>query len=206
MQNDQTQNVDELHSQRAPQRALRPVMFYLIVALVFFSDQISKAWIKDALPRRPNGEMPIIGDAFLLSLTHNHGGAWGVLPQGNYLFVVFAAFAIVALIIAYHRMQRIELLVGTAFALALGGAAGNLLDRLRYGSVVDFFYVKIINFPIFNVADSAITVGILLLFFHFLRTAREEDKMEADKREEDKTKAAKAETYSAEAAPAKLTE
>ena len=196
MQNNQTKNVKGLHLEREPARALRPVMFYLIVALVFFSDQISKAWIKDALPHHTNGEMPIIGDAFLLSLTYNHGGAWGVLPQGNHLFIIFAAFAITALLIAYHRMRRIELLVGTAFALALGGAAGNLLDRLRFGSVVDFFYVKIINFPIFNVADSAITIGILLLFFHFLMTAREEHNVEA----------AKGETYSTEAAPAKATE
>ena len=83
-------------------------------------------------------------------------------------------FAIVALLIAYHRMQRIELFVGTAFALALGGALGNLLDRLRFGSVIDFFNVKIINWPIFNVADSAITVGIILLLLHFVRTSREE--------------------------------
>ncbi len=160
----------------APQpagRELRPVVFYLIVALVFLSDQISKAWISKTLV--PGGEQPVIGDAFVLSLTHNHGGAWGVLPQGNVLFIAFAAFAILALLVAYHRMRRIELFVGAAFALALGGALGNLLDRLRFGSVVDFFYVKIINFPIFNVADSAITVGIILLLIHFLRTPHTEE-------------------------------
>lgn len=158
-------------------RALRPVVFYLIVALVFVSDQASKAWISKMLV--PGGERPVIGDAFVLSLTHNHGGAWGVLPQGNVLFIVFAAFAILALLAAYHRMRRIELFVGTAFALALGGALGNLLDRLRFGSVVDFFYVKIINFPIFNVADSAITIGIILLLIHFLRTPHTEETVTA---------------------------
>ena len=158
-------------------RALRPVAFYIIVLLVFVSDQASKAWISRTLAT--GGERPIIGDAFVLSLTHNHGGAWGVLPQGNALFIGFAAFAILALLAAYHRMQRIELFVGAAFALALGGALGNLLDRLRFGSVVDFFYVKIINFPIFNVADSAITVGILLLMIHFLRPVPEADKADA---------------------------
>jgi signal peptidase II len=155
-------------------RELRPTMFYIIVVLVFVSDQLSKAWIKNMLPAR-GGEMPILGNAFLLSLTYNRGGAWGVLPQGNGLFIAFAAFAVIALLVAYHRMKRIELFVGTAFALALGGALGNLLDRLRFGSVVDFFYIKIINFPIFNVADSAITIGIFLLLIHFLRTAREEE-------------------------------
>ncbi len=156
-----------------PTRALSPLYFYLIVGMIFVADQMSKNWIKATLPGR-GGEIPILGDAFVLSLTYNHGGAWGVLPHGNGLFVIFASFAIVALTIAYHRMRHLELFVGTAFALALGGALGNLLDRLRFGSVVDFFYVKIINFPIFNVADSAITVGIFLLLIHFLRTAKEE--------------------------------
>lgn len=156
-----------------PLRALSPLYFYLIVGMVFVADQMSKNWIKATLPGR-GGEIPIIGDAFVLSLTYNHGGAWGVLPHGNSLFVIFASFAIVALTIAYHRMRHLELFVGTAFALALGGALGNLLDRLRFGSVVDFFYAKIINFPIFNVADSAITVGIFLLLIHFLRTAKDE--------------------------------
>ena len=161
-------------SSRLTVRELRPAMFYMIVALVFVSDQVSKAWIKNTLPAR-GGEMPVLGNAFLLSLTYNRGGAWSILPHGNNLFIAFAAFAIVALLIAYHRMKRIELFVGTAFALALGGALGNLLDRLRFGSVVDFFYVKIINFPIFNVADSAITIGIILLLLHFLRAPREEE-------------------------------
>lgn len=157
----------------APIRALRPSMFYLIVALVFVSDQLSKMWVMKTLPPM-GGERPIFGNAFLLTLAHNQGGAWGVMPHNGMLFILFAAVAIVALLIAYHRMQQIELFVGTAFALALGGALGNLLDRLRFGSVIDFFNVNIIHWPIFNVADSAITVGIVLLLLHFVRTSRED--------------------------------
>ena len=157
-----------------PIRGLRPTLFYAIVALIFASDQATKAFITRTqgleLPR------PVIGKAFELMLTHNHGGAWGVLPHGNMLFVVFAGVAIVALLVAYHRMARVELLVGTAFALALGGALGNLLDRLRFGYVVDFFYARIINFPVFNVADSAITLGIGLLVWHFLQSAIDESR------------------------------
>ena len=153
-----------------PVRALRPAMFYLLVALVFLSDQISKAWIQTRL--RYEESLPIFGDAFTLTLTHNTGGAWGTLPSANSFFILVAGFAAMALLIAYYRMKRVELFVGGAFALAMGGALGNLLDRLRYGYVVDFFDARFIHWPVFNVADSAITFGIVLLMAHFFRASR----------------------------------
>ncbi len=166
------ESVSATPEQHAPVRALRPILFYLIVALVFASDQLSKWWVMKTLG--DGGEKQIFGNAFMLTLAHNRGGAWGVMPQNGIVFIVFAAVAIVALMVAYHRMPQIELFVGTAFALALGGAMGNLLDRLRFGSVVDFFNVNIIHWPIFNVADSAITIGIILLLLHFVRSPKED--------------------------------
>ena len=163
--------LDEEH-QEPIVRCLRPSTFYGIVALIFVCDQFSKAWVRHMLYWGQS--RPILGNAFALTLTQNTGGAWGLLPQGNLLFVGFAAVAVIALLFAYHRMQRIELLVGGAFALALGGALGNLLDRLRFGYVVDFFDARIIHWPIFNIADSAISLGIVLLLLHFFRSARDE--------------------------------
>jgi signal peptidase II len=155
-----------------PAGGLRPAYFYVIVVCVFLADQVSKAWIMKALALQESYE--VFGKAFLLTLTHNTGGAWGMLPKGNYLFIVFASVAIFALLYAYHRMARSELLVGAAFALALGGALGNLLDRLRYGWVIDFFEARIIHWPIFNVADSAISLGIVLLVCYYFKTWRSE--------------------------------
>jgi len=157
----------------SPSRALRPALFYLIVGVVFASDQLSKLWIQRTMIFS-GASRPILGNAFLLTLTQNTGGAWGLLPKGNLLFIIFAVLAVAALLLAYHNMKTIDLFVGAAFALALGGALGNLLDRLRYGYVVDFFEARIIHWPIFNVADSAITLGIVLLLLHFLQSAREE--------------------------------
>ena len=153
-------------------RAIRPVTFYLIVAIIFFADQKSKAWITTRLQLN-GGSLPIVGDKFQLTLAHNTGGAWGLLPHGNLFFILFAVVATGALLFAYHKMPQIELFVGGAFALALGGALGNLLDRVRYGYVVDFFDARFINFPVFNVADSAITFGIVLLMIHFFRAPKE---------------------------------
>ena len=153
---------------KSEENGLRPAFFYLTVALVFIGDQISKSWIQKEMAFYTT--RPIIGEKFELYLTQNHGGAWGVLPSGNILFIVFAIIASFALIYAYHKLARHDVLIGSSFALALGGALGNLLDRVRYGYVVDFFYAKIINWPVFNVADSAISVGIVLLLWHYGRT------------------------------------
>lgn len=153
-------------------RNLRPIAFYAIVSIVFLSDQLTKAWIQHAMYWEES--RPIFGDSFRLTLTRNTGGAWGLLPNGNALFIAFAVVAVAALVFAYHRMARIELLVGAAFALALGGALGNLLDRVRYQYVVDFFEARIIHWPIFNIADSAITLGIVLLLVHFVLSGRTE--------------------------------
>ncbi len=150
----------------ASARTLHPGIFYTLVILVFLADQMSKSWIQRTLGL--DQSRPVIGDIFNLTLTRNTGGAWGLLPHGNTLFICFAVLAVIALVYAYHHLANIELLVGTAFALAMGGALGNLADRIRNGYVVDFFYLKIIHFPIFNIADSCITVGIGLLMFHFL--------------------------------------
>ncbi len=159
-----------------PVRALRPALFYVIVAFVLVADQVSKVWVQRALVF--DESRPLLGDAFLLTLTHNTGGAWGMMPNGNLLFSAFACFAALALVVAYHRMPRVSLLVGAAFALALGGALGNLSDRLRHGYVVDFFDARIIHWPVFNIADAAITMGIALLMMHFIRDPRSQGVVE----------------------------
>ena len=162
-----------------PVRALRPRTFYLIVALVFAADQISKATMQRFLTwEQP---WPRYGSPLAFTLTRNTGGAWGLLPQGNVLFIAFAGVAVIALLFAYHRMPRVDLPVGGAFALALGGALGNLLDRLRYGYVVDFFDARIIHWPIFNIADTAISCGILLLLWHFFRSGSAEQENDASR-------------------------
>jgi signal peptidase II len=168
-----TQNADTLEP--APSRSpvetgLRPFVFYLIVLIVFAADQWSKMWIQKNLGYEQSRS--IVGNSFLLTLTHNTGGAWGLLPHGNPVFIGFAFVAAAALLFAYHRVARPDSLIAGAFALALGGAFGNLLDRMRFGYVVDFFDARFIHWPIFNVADSAISLSIVLLLIHFLRSAK----------------------------------
>lgn len=161
---------DSMVAEEPAHRALQPKTFYSIVLLVFVADQFTKIQITRYLTW--DQSRPLLGRAVALTLTRNTGGAWGLLPHGNRIFMVFALAAAAALLFAYHRMSRIELPVGAAFALALGGALGNLVDRLRFGYVIDFFELRSIHFPVFNIADSAISLGILLLCLHFLRSTR----------------------------------
>ncbi len=165
-------SIDSEFVPSAPVGGLRPIAFYIIVLLVFVSDQWSKAWIQRTLGYEESRD--VFGKAFTLTYTHNTGGAWGLLPHGNPLFIGFALVAAVALLYAYHRIARPDAMVSGAFALALGGAFGNLVDRLRYGYVVDFFDARIIHWPVFNVADSAISCSIVLLLIHFVRSAKTE--------------------------------
>jgi signal peptidase II len=149
---------------------VKPLLFYLVSIVIVIADQVSK-WV--VLQNLPLGlSRPALGNFLMLTHTRNTGGAFSLFPAGNSTFVVVAIIAIGALVFAYHRFQKTNLFVSAALGLALGGAIGNLIDRIKYGYVIDFFDLHAGTnhtvWPIFNIADSAITVGILLLAVHFL--------------------------------------
>lgn len=132
--------------------------------MVIVADQITKFVILRSLPF--GASRPVLGPLLSLTHTRNTGGAFSLFQANNEIFIVVASLATVALLVAYHRYHRDHLPVAAALALALGGAIGNLIDRIRYGYVVDFFDIHI--WPIFNIADSAITVAIVVLLWRFL--------------------------------------
>ncbi len=147
---------------------MRPVLFYMTALSILAGDQVSKWAVASHIP--VGASIPAIDHVLYLTHTRNTGGAFSLLQARNTVFVVVAVVAMAALIYAYHRSRKCDLLHDAAIALALGGAAGNLTDRLRFGSVVDFFDLR--WWPVFNVADAAITVGIVLLAWGFLISGR----------------------------------
>ncbi len=146
-----------------------------IVALTFIADQVTKWAILDAM--RPPGvtETPFNGVGTISALpildfvlVWNRGVSFGMGNTGSIWSTIgFAAIAVIVAAILLVWMARTpKLLLAVALGLIVGGAIGNLLDRLRFGAVVDFLYVHVAGFdwwPAFNVADSAITVGAILL-------------------------------------------
>lgn len=148
---------------------------YGIALVVLLADQATKAWVLAVHGRWPDGDLVLIPGFFSLSFNVNTGGAFGILPHGTLLLALAAAVAAAA-IVYYTARATLPLpqMLGIALALPLGGAIGNLLDRVRLGHVVDFLALyagpdRQWQFPIFNVADTAICVGVGLLALYYGR-------------------------------------
>lgn len=148
---------------------LRDLALPLLALIILAADQASKAWIIQNVPL--NGSLDIIpplASFFVLTHITNSGAAFGMFPQAGLIFT-FVALGVSLVIVFYHRsLPPGQWLVRVSLGLQLGGAIGNLIDRLRYGYVVDLLYVRM--FPVFNIADSAIVLGVILLMLHLLRT------------------------------------
>jgi signal peptidase II len=132
-----------------------------IAAVVLVLDQISKAIVARSL--RGHAPVQMLGGLFQLDYTRNTGAAFSIFPNGGWFFAVIAAAVIAGILIYFPRVRHHGTLVTLAFGLILGGAIGNLVDRLRLGYVVDFIDFR--WFPVFNLADSAIVcgAGVLIL-------------------------------------------
>ncbi|MEW6033945.1 MAG: signal peptidase II [Chloroflexota bacterium] len=144
-----------------------------IAALVVAADQASKLWIRSHLS--PSESLPPEG-FFRLTYIQNTGSAFGLFANQTLLLTIIGIVAVAALL-TFIRHQPLRNIWGSlAVSLLLGGSAGNLLDRLRLGYVTDFIDIGLENgfrFFVFNVADSAITVGTFLLAFTLLRLGRQ---------------------------------
>jgi signal peptidase II len=156
-------------------RDRRPVLL-LISALVILADRLTKNAIVHRI--RPGYSIPVIPGVFRLSHVLNTGAAFSLMenlpPNGVRLGLI--GFSIVAAIIVFAmlwRAGRTISLTSVALALILGGALGNLYDRIRFHHVVDFLAVRVYhyNWPDFNVADSCIVIGACLLLLEIFRPA-----------------------------------
>ncbi|WP_305909699.1 signal peptidase II [Methylomarinum sp. Ch1-1] len=118
---------------------------------------------------------------FNLTYVHNTGAAFSLLSEaGGWQRWLFAALAVIisaVLTIWLSRLQKHETLLAIALALVLGGALGNLIDRLAYGYVIDFLdiYYRDWHWPAFNIADSAITLGVVLMLLESIGVGRQKD-------------------------------
>ena len=138
-------------------------MIPAIIISVLFLDQLTKFLAASFL--RLNTPVILIKHFLNLSLVHNRGAAFGILKNQLFVFVVISLLAI-ALILYHLKDKKRSLLSSISLSLILGGAAGNLIDRLRFGFVVDFLDFRV--WPVFNIADSAITIGVVLLTWELL--------------------------------------
>lgn len=134
------------------------MMIFVIVLIVLSLDRLTKSLVTNNL--LDNQSIPIIKGIFHLTLIHNRGAAFGILKNQIPLFIFTSLFAII-LIYSNLRNNRHRKCYSVSLTLILAGALGNLIDRLFLGYVIDFLDFRI--WPVFNLADSAITVGAILL-------------------------------------------
>jgi signal peptidase II len=137
----------------------------LIAAAVIALDQITKEWIRATIPKYTYIiPFPEVGNYFILEHVENNGAAFGILQNQNRLLIVVALIVSAAILFYAPRLSSDQNLLRVFLGLQLGGALGNVIDRLNHGYVTDFVRIGIPGFyywPSFNVADSAIVVGVI---------------------------------------------
>lgn len=140
-------------------------MTALIAAVILFLDQLSKLLVSRFLSL--NESVPVVPGVFHVTLVHNTGAAFGLFKGGVAMCIVTSLIVIAVLVAMLASRACRPWALTVAFSLILGGAAGNLIDRALWGHVVDFIDLRV--WPVFNVADSAITVGALIACWQYYR-------------------------------------
>ena len=160
--------MDSLTAAPGPGRAdtgrSRRALVVLVAALLLALDQLTKWLVVTHLQR---GAFVRVCPFLKIKYTYNTGVAFGLWAGGGRVLPVLAAVCIIALLIWGSRYARRSALVGWALALVVGGALGNMLDRVRLGHVIDF--IDLSFWPVFNFADMCVVAGALLLLYHGLR-------------------------------------
>lgn len=142
----------------------RWISIYGIAIILIMIDQWTK-WL--VVKNMELGEsIPIIDSFFYITSHRNSGAAWGILQDQMVFFYIITVIVVGFIIFYIQKYAKDSMLLGISLALVLGGAIGNFIDRLLRKEVVDFFdiYIGSYNYPIFNIADSALVVGVIFLF------------------------------------------
>ncbi|MBI4299576.1 MAG: signal peptidase II [Chloroflexi bacterium] len=158
---------------------MRDAPWFLLSALVIALDQLTKFLIRSNLSL---GES--IPNSGFVRLTHvtNSGGAFGLFAGRNFPLILAAAVGILVIFLYYRYPPRESTLLRLSLALMLGGAIGNLVDRLRQGYVTDF--VDLTLWPVFNLADSSITIGVVALGYYLIFCSKDEPQSVKQRRRE----------------------
>lgn len=137
-------------------------MLYLITGIILVLDQWIKLLIRNNF--QVNQSLPVIKNIFHLTYIRNIGAGFGILAGYRYLFIMISLVTIGGLLVYRYRLNARSPFLDTSVGLIIGGATGNIADRLRLGYVVDYLDFRI--WPVFNLADSAVVIGVGLLILY----------------------------------------
>jgi signal peptidase II len=153
------------------------VWYYILALFVIFIDQWTKWLIVKYMELGQS--IPVIETFFYLTSHRNRGAAWGMLQGQMWFFYIITVIVIGAVIYYMQRYAKEQPLLGLSLGFILGGAIGNFIDRLLRKEVVDFIdvYIFSYNYPIFNIADSALVIGVgMIMILTFLEGKQEKEK------------------------------
>ncbi len=150
---------------RRKEETFRVIRFYGLVLLVVLLDQLVKFSVLRTFTEGQS--VPVIPEVFHLTLVFNHGIAFGLFQEHGAFLLILITVSLIFLVSAYRFLSGQGTAVRTAMALIIGGAIGNWIDRLRVHAVVDYLDFRV--WPVFNLADSAITVGVVIYLWAAFR-------------------------------------
>lgn len=148
------------------------MFLFILAAIVLILDQVSKFIICRTM--LPGESSPVIENIFHLTHVQNKGAAFGLFPNQTLFFISITLLTILPILFFHQRLAKKGGSLSWALGLILGGALGNLIDRIRLKAVIDFldFSLKGHHWPSFNIADSAITIGAVILLFSIFRKGK----------------------------------
>ena len=154
-------------------------LYYLFALIVIGMDQLTKWLVIQKMDLYES--IPSIDHFFYITSHRNAGAAWGILQGQMAFFYIVTVFVIIGLIYYMEKYARNNKLTAVSLSLILGGAIGNFIDRLLRQEVVDFLDVMIFtyDFPIFNVADSCLVIGVILIFIATIMEEKRKGQEEA---------------------------
>lgn len=147
------------------------VLWCLFLCILFF-DRLSKYLANTKLLLHQS--IPVIKNIFHLTLIYNRGAAFGILKDQSYFFIFISLIAVIFIYLRLRENRSKEKSLELALVLILTGTLGNLIDRISFGYVIDFLDFRI--WPVFNIADSSITVGAIVLAYSILQSKRQNPK------------------------------
>jgi signal peptidase II len=151
-------------------------MFFYIIAGTFLLDQTTKTVVQFLMYQGES--IPVLPPVFYLTYIMNPGAAFGFLAYQTHVFIIISVVLIAGMLLGYRKLPPGRGLLRTGMGMIVGGALGNLADRLRYGLVVDFLDFRV--WPVFNVADTAIVIGTGFLIWEILMDKGPKEKQESE--------------------------
>jgi signal peptidase II len=150
---------------------IKKISVFILALIIVIIDQCSKWLIRQKIPL--NKSIPIIDKFVYITHVTNVGAAFGMFPNGKLFFILISTISITAITILILKFS-FNLIITISIGLILGGISGNLIDRIFLGSVTDFIDLKF--FSVFNIADSSITIGTIIILLYYIATWKKPSK------------------------------